>query len=270
MWVTNGRAFAPPCTACSIGVSTSANPRRTNASRTARTAVLRLSTTSRASSVDDQVQVALPHPGVRVGEPGVHVGQRAQALRGHPPGRHAHRQLAAPRGDHFSGDAHEVPEVDGVAEQPVRARVQVACIEHRLDGGTVLLQHGEDQPAEVAHRAHPADDADLRPGGGVRRQPGVAGDQRRDVVGARHADRVALLAGCGQQGELAAADRAPAGSGAGRAGRCGRTPAAARRPRRRTAAAARRARPDRPRSAHRGRRDRAGNPQRCRRPSRPG
>ena len=39
LWVTNGRAAAPPCCTCSIGVSTSTNPRRWNSSRMVRTTV---------------------------------------------------------------------------------------------------------------------------------------------------------------------------------------------------------------------------------------
>ena len=41
MWVTNGRAFAPPWMTCSIGVSTSTKPRRCSESRTLCTIVER-------------------------------------------------------------------------------------------------------------------------------------------------------------------------------------------------------------------------------------
>ena len=41
MWVSNGRAFAPPWTSCRIGVSTSVKPRACRESRTLRTIVAR-------------------------------------------------------------------------------------------------------------------------------------------------------------------------------------------------------------------------------------
>ncbi len=51
MCVVNGRAFAPPCSTCSIGVSTSMNPRRCSDSRTLRTAVARVRSMSRAAGL---------------------------------------------------------------------------------------------------------------------------------------------------------------------------------------------------------------------------
>ena len=51
MWVMNGRAFAPPCTVWSIGVSTSRNPRLHRLSRRARIAVERTWTISREESL---------------------------------------------------------------------------------------------------------------------------------------------------------------------------------------------------------------------------
>ena len=49
MWVTNGRAAAPPCSVCSIGVSISMNPLLWNSSRMLRTAAARVRTMSRAA-----------------------------------------------------------------------------------------------------------------------------------------------------------------------------------------------------------------------------
>ena len=42
MWVSNGRALAPPWMSCRIGVSTSVKPRRASESRTLRTTVARV------------------------------------------------------------------------------------------------------------------------------------------------------------------------------------------------------------------------------------
>ena len=48
-WVTNGRAFAPPCTRCSIGVSTSRYPACTNVERSAWIEAARTRSISRAA-----------------------------------------------------------------------------------------------------------------------------------------------------------------------------------------------------------------------------
>ena len=99
MWVRNGRALAPPCTGCSIGVSTSRKPRPpgTRARRARRRRAGR--SIVAGVGVDDQVEVALPHPGLGVGQPAALVRQRAQALGGDRPVGGEHGQLAAAGGD---------------------------------------------------------------------------------------------------------------------------------------------------------------------------
>ena len=49
MWVMNGRALAPPCSACSIGVSTSMKPRSCSVDRTDCITAARISAIRRAS-----------------------------------------------------------------------------------------------------------------------------------------------------------------------------------------------------------------------------
>jgi hypothetical protein len=60
---------------------------------------------------DDEVGVALPHPGL-LAELLVQGGQRAQRLARQHPRRPEHRQLTAPGRDHPPGDRHEVAQVD--------------------------------------------------------------------------------------------------------------------------------------------------------------
>ena len=51
MWVVNGRALAPPCTGCSIGVSTSRKPRACSSSRIDRMTVLLVSAMRRVAGL---------------------------------------------------------------------------------------------------------------------------------------------------------------------------------------------------------------------------
>lgn len=51
MCVTNGRAVAPPCSCCRIGVSTSTNPFANSVSRTARSTLLRAVISARDSAL---------------------------------------------------------------------------------------------------------------------------------------------------------------------------------------------------------------------------
>ncbi len=122
--------------------------------------------------VDDQVEVALPDPGLGVGEPAALVGQRAQALGGdRPAGRRA--RTARRAGDVTTSpvDADVVAEVDvgGPAAQPARAE-PVGASASPAASPSPSLQHGEAQPAEVAHAHAPGRSPTPARRCGVRRQ----------------------------------------------------------------------------------------------------
>lgn len=117
-WVTNGRAAAPPACVC-MGVSTSRNPRRSNADRTARHARSSGSARCRGrrAARSGRTQRSTD-PGLLVHLPVRH-RQRPQRLGRHPPGITQHRQLAAPGAHHLTVHEYDVAEVDvGLQEPP--------------------------------------------------------------------------------------------------------------------------------------------------------
>ena len=139
--------------------------------------------------VDDEVDVALADPGLRVGEAGVLVGQRAQRLARQLPRRREHRQLAALAADDLAGDADVVAQV-GVGlpgGEPVGADAVEA--DHHLQLVVAVLQRGEAELAALAAEHHAAGHRDDLAGGVVDRQVGVggadAGQRRRAGVAAR-------------------------------------------------------------------------------------
>ena len=79
-WVTNGRAWAPPASTCSTGVSTSMKPSASQ--RAPEAGDDRVADLERPAGllVDDQVGVALAEAGVGVGQAVPLVGQRADRL----------------------------------------------------------------------------------------------------------------------------------------------------------------------------------------------
>ena len=81
LWcVMNGRAAAPPAIGCIIGVSTSRKPRSSRKRADGRDDPAARLEHSRASGVDDQVEVALAVPGLDVLQAVPLLGQRDQAL----------------------------------------------------------------------------------------------------------------------------------------------------------------------------------------------
>ena len=100
-WVTNGRAWAPPASTCSTGVSTSMKPRSCERAAEAGDHLVADLEGAAGVLVDDQVGVALAEAGVGVGQAVPLVGQRAHRL-----GRAARarstltRQLALAGGHH--------------------------------------------------------------------------------------------------------------------------------------------------------------------------
>ena len=160
MWVRNGAALAPPCTCCRIGVSTSRKPRPPSESRSDFTTALRGLEQSAGLGVDGQVDVALPDPGLGVGQALPLVRQRVQALAGHPPVRREQRQLAAcgwcrccrstsmrsPRSNSAANSSH------ALGAHPV-------AVDQQLDVAGPVAHHREDDAAVVADPQQPARDA---------------------------------------------------------------------------------------------------------------
>ena len=102
MCVTNGRAAAPPCCVCSIGVSTSMKPRACEASRAATaTTVGARRDVSRAAGAHDEVDVALPDAGLlgQLGCTGSGSGRSALAAIAHVVG---HAPTARRGGDEMT------------------------------------------------------------------------------------------------------------------------------------------------------------------------
>ena len=180
---------------------------------------LRISAIRRALRVDDQVHITLPHPRLRVRQPGVLLRQRTQRLGGDREGVGQHGQLAAPRRDHLAGHPDVVPEVDvALPRRPARPR--------RPGRGEIMTwmspvpsrMRGEAELAADPGQHDPAGHPDLLAGRGVRRQVRVAfadlGDAWR-CAGTRP--------GRGRRPPPAAARAWPAGPASAPAGRAGRS-----------------------------------------------
>ena len=109
--VTNGRADAPPCMTCSIGVSTSRKPSESKVRRRLALTFARAMTLRAGLLARDQVEVAAAHPRL-VGQLVVQVRQRQDRLRGDAPLLHHDRELAAAARDDLARDEHVVAQVD--------------------------------------------------------------------------------------------------------------------------------------------------------------
>ena len=205
MCVRNGRAAAPPCTVCSIGVSTSRKPRAVQAGAQRRHHGRPLAHRAPGLVAHDQVDVATADPQF-LAHRLVRHRQRPQRLGGQLPGVGEDRELAAARRPDLAGDEHVVAEVDvglpgrqGLLADPVAG-------EHHLQLGVALAQRGEAQLAGVAEEDDPAGDADRLAGHRVRLEVGMRGadgGQRRRPLD-RH--RVRVDAALAQPVQLGPAD----------------------------------------------------------------
>ena len=217
MWVMNGRAFAPPCSVCSTGVSTSRKPRACSSSRSDRVTVARSSAIWRACRVDDQVEVALPHPRLGVAQPGVLVRQRPQRLGGDRERVGQHRQLAAARGDHLAGRPRRGRRGRRRASRRRARRSPTRSSEIITWRSPVPSRIVAKQSLPpIAEQHDPPGHADPLAGRGVGRQVRVARADLRDRRGAREADRVRVDAR-----RPAAGPACPAGPASARARSCG-------------------------------------------------
>ena len=155
---------------------------------------------------DDQVDVALPDPGLLV-ELAVRDRQRAHRLARHRPAVGHHRQLAALAGDHLALDEHVVAEVDLGLPPRQLLGAHAGQAQHRLQLRAVALaQRREAQLAGVALEDHPAGDADPVAGGGVRGQVRMGVADLAQRVRPRHGDGVGVVAVGEHLGPLRAAD----------------------------------------------------------------
>ena len=138
---------------------------------------------------DDQVEVALAYPGLRIGEPSVLVGQRPRGLAGDDQGLGPHRELAAPRGAHLTGDADVVSQVDGATPQVMTLGADGIEAHHHLQVPTAVAEGGEAEGPVVALEQHPAGHGYAGPGPGVRGElpcvPAYLAQEVRTRVGRR-------------------------------------------------------------------------------------
>ncbi len=165
--------------------------------------------------VDDEVDVALPVPGVDVGEAPPLVGQRPEGLGQQLEGLDLHRQLALAGGHDGSLDADPVAEVEvvellvGVAEhRPGDEQLHLAvAVAQRREGQLALAPQQHDAPG------HP----DALVGLGARRELAVRCPQLGERLGAVEPVRVGLdtlrAAGLELRQPGGALDRQPAGRG---------------------------------------------------------
>ena len=122
--------------------------------------------------VDDEVDVALAHPGLGVGEAVVLLRQRAQALGGRSASRSAMTgQLAAPGGDDLALDAHVVAEVDvALPAGPATPRRRWSSEIMTCRSPRAVADRGEAELAARPAEHDPARDPDPLAGRGVRLQ----------------------------------------------------------------------------------------------------
>src|SRR5664280_2872251 len=156
--------------------------------------------------VDDQVEVALPDAGLRVGQPAELLRQRPQRLGGEHPAVGQHAELTSPRCDHLSFDADVVAEVDVGLPVGERIRTQPVQAEHHLQVAAAVAQGGEAELAPEPVQHHSTRHTDVLAGHGVGGQCGEPLAQRRVRGRARKAARVRIDAGGPQSVELVSAD----------------------------------------------------------------
>ena len=134
--------------------------------------------------IDRQVDVAGPHPGLRVGQPLPLVGQRSQTFAEHAPAGDQHRPGSVAAVPHPAGDLDEIAEIH--QGEVVRIGVQRRCVEQQLHVTRPVPQGGEGDAAVVAGAQHAARHHD---GGAV-----AVGQRRSHSVGRRPPDRVGVHA----------------------------------------------------------------------------
>ena len=278
MWVSNGRAFAPPWISCRIGVSTSTKPRPlqrvADAAHDGRARVGDVA----GLGADDQVDVAASDPGLGVGQALVLVGQRPQRLAGQRR-RTRRRPTAHPRLEVTTSPVTPTWSPRSMSRRPVLqdlgptlSRATITC--RSPDPSRIVAKHSP--PSSRLSSTRPVTETVVPVRVSGCRSPRLLA-HLGEGVRARVADRVGVDAALLQPVELGAThphllgqpldaqrlgqrDRARQGSG--------RAPAAAYSSSR---GPARRSPPRRPSGAARlERRAGSGSPRRCRRPSRPG
>ena len=194
MWVTNGLALAPPCSTCSTGVSASRKPRACSCSRSARVDDGPHFGHLPRGRADDQLDVPLPDPGLRIAEAGALVRERSQRLGGDGEGVGEHRQLPAPRGDDLTLDADVVTEVNVLLPGGQRVGAHPVQRDHDLQVAGAVPDRREAKLPAVAVEHHPPGHPDPVAGRGVRRQVRMAGPYLRDRRGAGKADGIGVNA----------------------------------------------------------------------------
>ena len=152
--------------------------------------------------VDDQVDVALPHPRLRVVQARVLVRERPQRLGGDREGFRQDRELPAARRDHLTLDPDVVAEVHVALPGGERLLADPVQGDHDLEVAGAVPDRGEAELAPDAGQHDPAGDADAVAGRGVRRQVRVFLADLRDRGGAGESDRVGVGALGPDAGEL--------------------------------------------------------------------
>ena len=151
----NGRAWAPPASTCSTGVSTSMKPWPCEGAPEAgdhRVADLEVAA---GLLVDDEVGVALAEPGVGVGEAVPLVGHRPHAFDSSSSDSTFTTELALAGGHHRAVDTHPVAEVE-LADRGEGLVADDGLRDEQLDLAGAVAHGGEDQLALLAQEQDPA------------------------------------------------------------------------------------------------------------------
>ena len=140
--------------------------------------------------VDDEVEIAVADPRLGIGEPGVLLRQRPQALRRDRPALRHDRQFAALGRDDLARHADVVAEVDVALPGRERLLTDARERDHHLDLGGPVPKGGEAELAADARQHDPARDSDPLPRHGVGFQLGVFRPDLTNSVRARVSHRV--------------------------------------------------------------------------------
>jgi hypothetical protein len=143
-----------------LRVSTSTWPCRCSTSRTARTTAGPVADHPAAGRVDHEVDVALPHAGLGVGEALVLVRQRAQRLARQLPLPRQHAELAAPLLMTSPVTPTWSPRSTSDFQAASRSSPDAVEADHHLQLSLALLQRGEAELAAGAGEHDPPRDAD--------------------------------------------------------------------------------------------------------------
>ena len=155
MWVMNGRALAPPCIRCSIGVSTSMNSRPSRKSRSAATAALRMCSISCAAGLMIRSTWRCRTRASGSAALGACRATGAGTWRSSVHSAASHRQLPAAAGDDLAADADVVAEVDVVPPAGSDVLAGPVGLEHDLDPAGSVLDGREAQPSRGRGSAPP-------------------------------------------------------------------------------------------------------------------